>query len=150
MECASAVLVLEKAIPAFRAAKAMRERSSLLVRSCTSWGRHSRMSSMADMAKVSEIGLALTFQIDSKAWDSASRPVEMVTASGTVSISSGSMIAAVGQVQCRGKEYLRCWAEFQRVAQGVTSLPVPAVVGAAIRLLQYAGSGSAPPSTARN
>ncbi|MCY1463512.1 hypothetical protein D3C87_2081290 [compost metagenome] len=67
MEWASAVFVLEKAIPALSAASAMRERNSLLERSRYSWGKHSRMSRMAEMAKLSEIGLALTFQIDSSA-----------------------------------------------------------------------------------
>ncbi|MNF14689.1 hypothetical protein D3C80_2169990 [compost metagenome] len=59
MEWARAVLVLENAMPALSAANAMRVRSSGLPRSCCNWGRQSRMSSMAETANVSEMGLAL-------------------------------------------------------------------------------------------
>ncbi|MNS81223.1 hypothetical protein D3C72_1149300 [compost metagenome] len=126
-------------MPALSAASAMRARRSRLLRSRCSLGRQSRMSSIADTAKVSESGLALTFQIASRAWDSASSPVDTVTAGGTVSISSGSTIASFGQVHSRCREYFFCAALSQRVAQGVTSLPVPAVVGIAIRALLRAG-----------
>ncbi|MNN57004.1 hypothetical protein D3C81_1719670 [compost metagenome] len=99
---------------------------------------------MAEMAKVSESGLALMFQIDSSACDRASSPVETVTLAGTVSINCGSMMATLGQVQSRCREYFLWLAASQIVAQGVTSLPVPAVVGAAISCLLRTGTKGLP------
>lgn len=53
------------------------------------------------------------------------------------------MMAASGQVQCWCSECLRPAAWSQIVAQGVTSLPVPAVVGMAISALWPAAGGPA-------
>ncbi len=80
---------------------------------------------------MSDTGLALTFQIDSSACDSASSPAASVGPAGSETVSSGSTMAAAGQVSGRNSEYLRCAARSQIVAHGVTSLPVPAVVGTA-------------------
>ncbi|MNH08670.1 hypothetical protein D3C79_680940 [compost metagenome] len=99
---------------------------------------------MADTAKVSEMGLALWFQIASRACDSASSPVDTVTRPGTLSISCGSINATCGQVHARCREYFFCRALSHNVAQGVTSLPVPAVVGAAISGLCRAGVNDLP------
>src|SRR6218665_2300642 len=115
MECARAVLVLENARPAFIAASAMAERKLWLPRSLASRGRQCMMSLAAEMANTSETGLALTFQIDSSACDSASSPVEMVMFRGRLDIRSGSTIAALGQVQSRCKEY---FFVFRRVPDG--------------------------------
>ncbi|MNJ53845.1 hypothetical protein D3C77_492570 [compost metagenome] len=131
-------------MPALSAASAIRERSSLFERSRYSCGKHSKMSRIAEIAKLSETGLALIFQIDSRACDKASKPVETVTPAGTVNISSGSIIATFGQVQSRCREYFFWLPLSQIVAHGVTSLPVPAVVGAAIRALLRAGSKALP------
>jgi hypothetical protein len=144
MECASAVLVLENAMPAFKAASAMRPRSSRLPSSRIRRGSTSRMSFTAEIANASEIGLALTFQIDSSACDKASSPLCSVTAGGSESISSGSMRAALGQVCGRCSEYFFWLSRSQMVAQGVTSLPVPAVVGTAIKALTACGVKAAP------
>jgi len=86
----------------------------------------------AATAWVSETGLALTFQIDSSACDSASRPAASVGPAGSERASSGSTIAASGHVSRRCSEYFWPASRSQIVAHGVTSLPVPAVVGTAI------------------
>ncbi|MCY1504170.1 hypothetical protein D9M68_383270 [compost metagenome] len=102
------------------------------------------MSRTAETAKVSETGLAFTFQIASSACDSASSPVDTVVPAGTESMSSGSTMAASGQVASRCSEYFFWLPASQMVAHGVTSLPVPAVVGTAISGLTLAGTKGLP------
>src|SRR5262245_49410030 len=85
-------------------------------------------------ASVSETGLLCTFQIDSSECESASSALMRVTAAGAESVSSGSTSAASGHDSSTFSEYFFGAAELrsQSVAQGVASLPVPAVVGTAI------------------
>ena len=83
---------------------------------------------MASRAKASLIGLWCVFQIDSIACESASMPEDSVMASGCVTVSSGSRIAARGYRRSSESEYLQPFAS-HNVAVLVTSLPVPAVVG---------------------
>ena len=75
-------------------------------------------SRAAATACLSEIGLALMFQIDSSACESASSPAASVGPAGSESVSSGSTIAASGQVSARCSEYFSArQARFQTVAQ---------------------------------
>ena len=71
IEWASAVRVFENARPAVRAANASRLRSSRSPRFFISFGSDSSTSRAACTACRSETGLALTFQIDSSACESA-------------------------------------------------------------------------------
>ena len=84
------------------------------------------------------------FQIDSSACESASSPAESVGAAGSESVSSGSTSAASGQVSGRCSEYFLPAARFHTVAQPVTSLPVPEVVGTAISVLTRCGVNGLP------
>jgi hypothetical protein len=68
----------------------------------------------------------------------------------TGGINCGSIIATRGQVQSRCSEYFFWLALSQIVAHGVTSLPVPAVVGAAINCLQRAGVNGLPAASSAN
>ena len=144
MEWASAVLVLENASPAKVAARAIRTRRSRLPRSSTNPGRHSRISVAALTAWLVETGLPFTFQMLSSEWESASRAVLTVNSRGIPSISSGSISASVAYKDRRDREYLRPVPVSHTVAQLVTSLPVPAVVGMAIIGIDVSASSPAP------
>ncbi len=122
----------------------MRARSAQIARLASSAGSVARTSRAAATAKTSETGLALTFQIASSACDSASSALCRVTPRGSVSISCGSTSAASGQVSRRCSECFLPAARSQIVAHGVTSLPVPAVVGTAISALTRCGVKAAP------
>ena len=100
----------------------------------------------ASTASVSETGLEFTFQMDSSEWESASSAELRVTAAGAESVSDGSTSAASGHVCSVCSEYFLGVAELrsQSVAHGVTSLPVPAVVGTAMSGNACATSGCAP------
>jgi hypothetical protein len=82
-------------------------------------------------ARLADTGLRCTFHSDSSACDSASSPLASVAACGRLSIRSASTMAASGQVHGSCSDSLRARAWSHTVAQGVTSLPVPAVVGMA-------------------
>ncbi|MNN56415.1 hypothetical protein D3C81_1713430 [compost metagenome] len=123
----------------------MRSRRDKLPRSCISKGRLARISRAAPKARLEETGLRLTFQIDSSACDSASRPLANVVDAGTLSISDASISAVCGQVHAQCSEYLLPAAASHTVAHGVTSLPVPAVVGIAIKALAPTPDNWVPP-----
>ncbi len=135
-------------MPAFSAASAMAPRSAMLPGRALSCGSVATISRAAATAKVSETGFALTFQIDSSACESASSPLCSVTDAGSDSISSGSSNATAGQVCSRCSEYFFCAPRSQMVAHGVTSLPVPAVVGTAISVFARAGTKPLPAARA--
>ncbi|MNL14884.1 hypothetical protein D3C87_1358450 [compost metagenome] len=99
--------MLENATPASAAATATRERKTLLDGSRISKGRAASTWRAADTARLADTGLRWMFHSDSKAWDSASRPLARVVPGGRLSISEGSIKAASGQVQGRCSEYLR-------------------------------------------
>jgi hypothetical protein len=140
MECASAVFVLENASPAYKSGERHFRAQRAVARDAASIAEDvASTSRAAATAWLSEMGLAFTFQMDSSACDSASSPLCSVTGAGSVSISSGSITAASGQVCGRCSEYLLLAARSQIVAHGVTSLPVPAVVGTAISGLTSCG-----------
>ena len=84
------------------------------------------------------------FQIDSSACESASSPAASVGPAGSESVSSGSTSAASGQVSGRCSEYFLPAARCHTVAQPVTSLPVPEVVGTAISVLTRCGVNGLP------
>ena len=95
-------------------------------------GSTARISRAAATAWFAEMGLAFTFQRLSRAWDRASRPVLTVSCFGFPSMSLGSISACSGYRFGRASEYLCPNSVSQTVAQEVTSLPVPAVVGTAM------------------
>ena len=103
-------------------------------------------SRAAATACVSEIGFEFTFQIDSSECESASRPAASVGPAGSETVSSGSTTAASGQVSFRCSEYffITPGVRSQTVAHGVTSLPVPAVVGTAMSGFTRAGVNGLP------
>ena len=132
-------------MPACSAATASASRRSSRRGARISAGRVATMVRTALAARLDDTGLRCTFHSDSSACDSASRPLASVAPAGRLTISAGSTIEASGQVHGRCSECLRERPASHSVAQGVTSLPVPAVVGIAIsaRCGPSAGSGAA-------
>jgi hypothetical protein len=98
---------------------------------------------MPRWAAASVSGVAARLQMASKHWLSASSPVLSVSSHGSVSCRSGSTIAVAGNIRGVPAEALRRASVSQIVAVGVTSAPVPAVVGMATT-----GIGSRPASAA--
>src|SRR2546423_335554 len=75
------------------------------------------------------MGLAFRFQYASIAWEQASIPVVAVKRGGRVRVRVGSSRAHVGYIPGPSSEYFFFSSRSHMVAQRVTSLPVPAVVG---------------------
>ena len=123
--------VCEKAKPASSEANDRADRASALAGSQSATGNQASTLRAAETASTSLNGLACRFQIASRAWDSASNPVSRVTAAGQLCVRVGSTKAQSAKPKASSKE--RFWAGSksvsQTVAQRVTSLPVPAVVG---------------------
>jgi hypothetical protein len=90
-------LVFENAKPACSAARAMPRAQRWVAEVLHQRGQRGHAPSAAATAWVSESGLALTFQIDSSACDSASRPAASV-GRRSERASRGSTIAASGHV----------------------------------------------------
>ena len=68
----------------------------------------------------------------SKEWDNASRPVEIVKFFGLLIINLGSITDISGYKDLSANENLLLYSLSQTVAQHVSSLDVPEVVGIAI------------------
>ena len=80
---------------------------------------------------------------------SASMPVAAVSAGGRFSVSSGSTTASRGSMDgLRRLAFTRCAGD-DSTAFRVTSLPVPAVVGTAMKGAAALGIGCARPTTSR-
>jgi hypothetical protein len=84
------------------------------------------------MAKGRVKSLAFRFHTDSSAWAKVSKAVSRVKDSGQRSVSEGSIKAWSGKPKGEDQERLSggVMSKSHKVAQGVTSLPVPDVVGA--------------------
>ena len=118
IEWASAVRVFENARPAVSAASAMRRRSSMSRRFFISAGSVASTSRAAVTAWLSDTGFALTFQIDSSACDSASRPRRQRTARRAATASApGRRSPPRARSRGRCSEYFLPAARCQTVAQ---------------------------------
>ena len=102
-------------------------------------------------AKRSLTGLAWRFHTDSRACARVSSAVSRVTAGGQLSVSAGSTKARSANPQDSSRLRLHAGSTSvsQTVAQRVTSLPVPAVVGTSHKgSVCMAGQGAVPRSAA--
>ena len=146
MAWANAVFVFEKAKPARRLALDTSVRRARSRGSASKLGKVAIRVPAASTANASETGLALRFQIDSKACDKASSALTRVTLSGSVKVRAGSTKAISDHKASVWNESLVGVAAVRshRVAQGVTSLPVPAVVGMEIKGKACAVGGVCP------
>ena len=93
-------------------------------------------------ASASHIGLCFLHQNASSACAIASSPLAAVTKGGTVSVSSGSTIAAVAKNAGEVSGFFAPRAASLITDTPVTSLPVPAVAG--IAMTGSASSGNVP------
>ena len=91
------------------------------------------MRFIALTASASVIGVAKLDRYASTAWTNASTPLAAVTERGQLNVSSGATIATSGNKQSLTMPFFICWALSDRIAILVTSEPVPAVVGMAIK-----------------
>ena len=73
---------------------------------------------------------------DSIAWHSTSKPVYFATSVGTVRMLSGSTMPSVGRMNRWPIPVLLFVSESSNIAIPVVSLPVPAVVGIAMKQRQ--------------
>ena len=83
---------------------------------------------------------------DSIAWVRMSAPAAAVTSGGTVSVFSGSTTPSAGRRRRCETPALACWATTWVTATAVVSLPVPAVVGTAMRGFSGPGTGTPRPT----
>ena len=137
-----AVRVLEKARPADSAAAAMRRAQLQILQVVRKRGRTARISRAATTAWCAEIGLAFTFHRLSSACDKRVEPGadrELARLSDHQLRIDQRMLG----IEVRARErVLLAGRVSHTVAQEVTSLPVPAVVGTA--MIGVADSASAP------
>ena len=93
---AIAVLVLEKAKPAWTQANATLVRNFKFFKSVANKGRFWIINFEPAIPCIAEIGLAFMFQILSIEWERASNPVEIVKFLGLSNMILGSIIAFCG------------------------------------------------------
>ena len=118
-------------MPASSAASDKAVRAGRLCACASAVGRCAITSRTARSARGRVMALARTFQSDSRAWASASRAASRVTFGGLVKHSTGS-IQASSAWPCGGCQVSFCGLSplrSQTVAEALTSLPVPAVLG---------------------
>src|SRR4030095_6280086 len=75
-----------------------------------------------------------------------SQPAAAVTSGGGLSVLSGSTIPSAGRSSRFDTPAFTCWARTWVTATAVVSLPVPAVVGTAIRGFSGPGTGRPRPT----
>ncbi len=119
------------ASPAVRLACIIPQRASTSPPSATARRRYSATRRAPSSAIASDAGLASAQCSESTACESASMPVAAVSAGGIDSVRSGSTSATRGQIRGSNR-FIFLWRSVSvMIAEGETSLPVPAVVGTA-------------------